>query len=206
MLFTKIFYEDREIDKERIELTDKGALYFIGPNLTLRNCTLVLKVPARNLIFDGVRFIDCTFEVKQELKNHDWSRAFLKGCRFTGRLSGCDFGHRLPHIPGREHGGIEECDFSEARLDGCRVHGCDTRTLKFPPWPCFTILDPLGRVPELRSVKWPGVYGNIIPDTLLKHPSSTKAITYYSPALVKLLETTPKELSTAIGKFDFIIC
>jgi hypothetical protein len=44
--------------------------------LTLRNCTLVSKVSGRSLSFNQVHFIDCTFEVKQQLMNYQqWIRA-----------------------------------------------------------------------------------------------------------------------------------
>ncbi|HEX5751368.1 MAG TPA: hypothetical protein VFZ09_34405 [Archangium sp.] len=207
MLYNKVFYEDRVIENERLELTDKGSLYFLGSNVTFRNCTLVLKVSGGNLIFDqDTRFIDCTFEVKQELKNHQqWVFASLKGCRFKGRLSGCDFGHWPGYSERAGHGGIEDCDFSEARMDGCRIMGCDPATLRFPKWPCFTILDPIARAPALRGVKWPGVHGDILPDTLLKNPPATRALTYYAPASARLLETTPEELRAVIEKFDCIV-
>ncbi|MCY1073553.1 hypothetical protein [Archangium lansingense] len=201
-----VLIEDKEIANERLELTDKNSLYFLGPNLSLRNCTVILKVSARNLIIVGARFFDCTFEVRQELKNHQqWVKASLKGCRFKGRLTGCDFGHWPNYGTGWEHGAIEDCDFSEARLDGCRIMGADPATLRFPRWPCFTILDPIGHAPELRSVKWPGVHGDIIPDTLLQNPPATSALTYYAPAAARLLETTPEELKAVIEKFDCIL-
>ncbi|MGZ3458504.1 MAG: hypothetical protein ACXU86_08365 [Archangium sp.] len=208
MLAKKVFYEDREIENERLELIDKGSLYFLGSNLTLRHCTLVLKVPARNLSIDGVRFIDCTFEVKQELKNHqDWIRASLKGCCFKGRLSGCDFGHwpKYGRELGYQLGSIEDCDFTEARLDGCRFHGCDPATLRFPKWPCFTILDPIGHAPELRSAKWPDLFGRVVINKLHTQPPSTRALTKYAPAVAKKLETTPEELKAVIEQFDCII-
>ena len=41
---------DKVIENERLELTDKNSLYFLGPNLSLKNCTVILKVSARNLI------------------------------------------------------------------------------------------------------------------------------------------------------------
>ncbi|WNG47212.1 hypothetical protein F0U60_26115 [Archangium minus] len=207
MLYNKVFYEDREIENERLELTDKGSLYFLGSNVTFRNCTLVLKVSGRNLLFDeGTRFIDCTFEVKQELKNHQqWVFASLKGCRFKGRLSGCDFGHWPDYSDRAGHGSIENCDFTEARLAGCRFHGCDINTLSFPKWPCFTFLDPIGRTPELRSVKWPGSFGDIVVDNLHTHPPSTKALTYYAPSAAERFETTPEELRALIEKFDCIV-
>jgi hypothetical protein len=203
-----VIIEDKEIANERLELTDKEALYFLGPNLTLRNCTIVLKVSARRLHILGARLIDCTVEVKQELKNHqDWIRTSLKGCRFKGRLSGCDFGHWPDYASGEEwkQGAIEDCDFTEARLDGCRFMGCDPRPLKFPRWPCFTILDPIQRAPELRSVKWPRLFGDVVIDRLHKQPPSTSALSLFAPAEAKRFETTEEELRAVIEKFDCII-
>jgi hypothetical protein len=37
------FYEDREIENERVELTDKDSLYVLGSNETFRMCTLLLE-------------------------------------------------------------------------------------------------------------------------------------------------------------------
>ncbi|HEX8821912.1 MAG TPA: hypothetical protein VF794_18440 [Archangium sp.] len=206
MLFTKVFYENKEIENERLDLTDKGSLYFLGSNLTLRNCTLVLKVSARNLFFDGVRFIDCTFEVKQELKKHqDWVFAALKGCRFNGRLSDCDFGHWPSYPRAWEHAAIEDCDFSEARLDGCRFHGCDPRTLRFPKWPCFTILDPIRRSHELAAMEWPGDIGSITMKGHAREPPSTVAVTWFAPSLAKENGTTPEVIKAIIEKCEGII-
>jgi hypothetical protein len=75
--------KNREIENEQFEFKT-GDIVFLGPNLTLRNCTLVLKVAARDLILISPRLIDCTIHVKKELKNLRWYDAFLKGCRFTG--------------------------------------------------------------------------------------------------------------------------
>jgi hypothetical protein len=203
-----VVFKDQEIENERFELTDTKANYILGPNLTLRNCTLVLKVSARRLGFKQPRFIDCTFEVKQELKNYQsWVAASLKGCRFKGRLTGCDFGHwpEYMSLPWYQHGSIEDCDFTEARMDGCRIMGSDPATLRFPKWPCFTILDPIGRASELRGLTWPGRYGELIRDMLPKHPPPTSALTYYAPSAAKLLETTPEEIRAVIEKFDGIV-
>jgi hypothetical protein len=203
-----VIFEDKEIANERLELTDAKANYILGPNLTLKNCTLVLKVSARRLSTKQARFIDCTFEVKQELKNYQgWLAASLKGCRFKGRLSGCDFGHwpEYSSLPWYQFGSIKDCDFSEARLDGCRFHGCDPRTLQFPKWPCFTILDPIGRASELRSAQWPGDFGDIVVDKLHEQPPSTVALSDHAPTLGKRLETTAEELRAIIEKFDCIV-
>jgi hypothetical protein len=208
MLANKVFYKDQELENERLELKDKGSIYFLGSNLTLRNCTLVLKVPASRLFLKGVRFIDCTFEVKQELKNHqDWVAVSLKGCRFKGRLTGCDFGHwpEYGSEPWYQFGSIEDCDFTEARMDGCRIMGCDPATIRFPKWPCFTILDPIGRAAELRSVKWPGRFGSVVVDELHTQPARTTALTEHALVIAKQLDAPPEELRAAIEKFDCIV-
>lgn len=189
--------EDRTIENERLELGAKD-IYFLGPNLTLRNCTLVLRVPARDFILVGPRFIDCTLEVKRELKNLPWYHAFLKGCRFTGRLTGCDFG-RWPDSP--EEGGIEDCDFSAAQLDGCRFIGCDASTLKFPPWPCFTLLDPVRRSRELKAVQWPGDLGLFV-GTYVHDPPSTVAVTYSATALAKAYGVSEADIRAVLEHLD----
>jgi hypothetical protein len=206
MLAKKVFYEDREIENERLELTDKGSIYFLGRNLTLKNCTLVLKVSARRLFIDGVRFINCTFEVKQELKNHqDWVFAALERCRFKGRFSGCDFG-RWPSYPGAwERATIKDCDFTEARLDGCRFHGCDPATLRFPKWPCFTILDPIARSDELNRIRWPGRFRPVFVEGQYRDPPSTRAVTFFAPAEAKRSRCTEEELKAAIDMCEGVI-
>jgi hypothetical protein len=165
-----------------------------------------MKAAARNIIIKRASFIDCAFEVRQELKNHQsWVNAAIKSCRFKGRLSGCDFGRWPGYSEGWEHGSIEDCDFTEARLDGCRFMGCDPKTLKFPKWPCFTILDPLRRAAELCSVRWPGSLGAVTMAYLHTEPAATMALTLYAPVMAKRHETTPEEIRAAIERFDCIV-
>ncbi len=167
-----------------MELSDRNALYYLGPNLLLRSCTLVLKVPASRLLLPGAKFIDCSLEVKRDLKNLTWFKVHLKGCRFTGRLVSCDFGHDpYPSPPLRQVGGIEDCDFTAAHIHACRFVGCDPSTLRFPRWPYFTLLDPVRRIRELAS-SWPR---ETRPwrTTLEGCPETTAAITFSATELAK---------------------
>jgi hypothetical protein len=203
-----VIFKDQEIENERLELTDKNSLYYLSTGLTLRDCTVVLKVPASRLIIKQAQFIECTFEVKQELKNHQfWVAASLKGCRFKGKLTGCDFGYwpEYGSDPWFQHGAIEDCDFTEARLDGCRIMGCDPATIRFPKWPCFTIMDPIGRARELNSVQWPGGFRPIIVEGQYRDPPRTMAVTFYAPALAKRRETTEEAFRAVIEQFDCIV-
>jgi hypothetical protein len=63
-----IQFSDREIVNEQLVLDSKTELYYLGHDLTLRQCTLVLKVPARALVITRTQLIDCTIHVKQEFR------------------------------------------------------------------------------------------------------------------------------------------
>jgi hypothetical protein len=191
--------EDTQIENERLEL-NAGVIYFLGPNLTLRNCTLVLRVPARDLIIPQARLLNCTIDVRKELKNFRWEHAALKGCRFTGRLSGNDFGRWPTSV--KAPGSIEDCDFSGARLSWTRFLECDVRTLRFPTWPCFTILDPASRLRELEALPWPGEYGSLIAKSFAKDPPSTAAVTYAASELAKFCGTTEEAIKALVETLD----
>jgi hypothetical protein len=190
---------NQEIANERLVLDSATELYYLGHNLTLRNCTLVIKVPARALVIARTRLINCTIEVKRVLKDYQWDSVHLDGCQFKGRFSGNDFGSR-PESPGA--GSIANCDFTEALLNWTRFLDCDVRTLRFPSWPCFTIYDPVSRSRELGALPWPGRRGPIIAEGFAEDPPSTVAVTFEASDLAKWCGTTPEALKALISKLD----
>ena len=194
--------ENRDVENERIEV-NSGDIAFLGPNLTLRKCTLVLRIAARNLILVKPRLIDCTIEVKKELKNLRWCKATLKGCRFTGAMTGSDFGP-WPYDESPERGSIEDCDFTGARLDACRFIDCDISTLKLPSWPHFTLLDPMRRKSELLAVKWPGT-AHITVEALMMSPPQTMAATYSATVLAKHADTTEEAIRAVLDTLPGVI-
>ena len=180
-----VIIEKRTLEDERLELSDKNLRYYLGPNLVMRRCTLVLRMPSDLFHLNGPRFIDCTFEIKRQLKDVVWWTAHLKGCRFTGRLFDCDFGRfPTPRLPYEDVGGIEECDFSAAHLHLCRFVGCDASTLKFPSWPYFTLLEPYRRHREFASMLWPRAIRYWF-NGFDEYPENTAAMTYSATALAK---------------------
>ncbi|WP_434390102.1 hypothetical protein [Melittangium boletus] len=194
-----IHYENRELEGDRLELTDKTAIYWLGPNVTLRGCTLILGVSARWLHLVSGKLINCTLQAKGELKTLPWTSMELKGCSFKGRFSGNDFGLRVDGDDTRTHGGIEDCDFSEARLNGCRFFNCDMRTLHLPRWPCFTFMDPIGRAEELARREWPGQVGLLV-EGLAKNPEGTVAETWHAPTMAEKMDTTVEALRVALER------
>ncbi len=194
---------DRELHDERLELNSKTEFYYLGHNLTLRRCHLVIKVPARSLVITRTRLIDCTIEVKRELKNFRWDGVILKGCRFIGSMTGNDFG-RWPYAEHPELGGIEDCDFTGARLDACRFVDCDPAALKFPSWPCFTILNPVQRMNELLAAPWPEST-RVSVEVLAQSPRETAAVTDSATALAKATHTTEEAIRAVLDTLPGVI-
>ena len=184
-----IRWHDREIRGERIEMGPRVD-YYLGPSLVFRRCHLILRLPARSLMVGGVEFIDCTLEMKHELKNLRFEGAYFQGCQFTGRMSGLDFGH-WPESPHKS--GIEHCDFTQARLHLCQFFNCDMKTLSLPRWPCFTVLNPSERAAELKSLPWPG-RTRVLVDDSFPEPPGLKAFTAHAPTCARAFDATEEAL------------
>lgn len=197
-----IQFSDQEMADERLVLDSATELYYLGHNLTLRRCTLIIKVPARALVIARTRLIDCTIEAKRELINFRWGSAHLRGCKFKGRFRGNDFGMLQDE---QADGSVEACDFTEAHLDASRFSGCDVNTIRFPPWPCFTIKDPVGRWRELRKLPWPGLIGPVVVEGFAEYPSTSVAVTYSATGLAKRHGTTPEAIRAVLEKLDGVV-
>ncbi|MFL5356447.1 hypothetical protein [Archangium sp.] len=194
-----IHYENREIVGERIELT-KGPIYWLGPDLTLRDCTVIISAAGRSLVPMSGQLIDCTIQAKGQLKAVVWAQMMLKGCRFKGRFTGHEFGFRegLVDTSRWKPGGIEHCDFSEAQLHGVGFNNCDMSTIRLPRWPCFTFLDPLRHAAELRRHAWPGLVGRTTIEVVCESTKETAAVTWHAPTIAEKKDTTVEELRAAL--------
>jgi hypothetical protein len=198
-----VHYDNRDIEGERLEFP-KHAIYFLGPNVTFRRCTLVFSVAARWLHLLSGKLIDCTIQAKSELTTLPWATMDLRGCRFKGRFTGNDFGFRQDLDDSSSIGRIEDCDFTEARLDGCRFFNCDMSSIRLPRWPCFTFMDPRGHAAELGRYEWPGRFGNLI-ERLATIPEGTVAVTWHAPTVAERMDTTVEELRAALEKAPWVV-
>jgi hypothetical protein len=196
-----IQFRDRTIENETIRVGKDDAYYF-GPNLHLKNCELRLRTNARALTVNKAVIEACHINAVQKLSEFRWYYSMIKECRFTGKFSGCDFGHWPDDDPST--GGIDSCDFSNSMLDGCRFLDCDASTLRFPKWPCFTILDPVSNLEKMSAAPWPARAG-IILETFPDFPSSTAAVSYAAPEIIKMLGSSLEELRAVLEQFDHVI-
>lgn len=189
--------QNQELMNEQLVLDNPSEVHYLGHNLTLRDCTLVIKVPARALVIARAWLIGCTVETQRTLKGFLWDWAHLRDCQFRGRYSSNDFG-TFSHAPAE--GSIAGCNFTQAQLDGCRFFGCDVNTLSFPSWPCFTLLEPGRRRHELGALPWPGKNGALIGKVLAQTPVAAMALTYSAPSLAKRCGTTPEAIKAVLEK------
>jgi hypothetical protein len=67
------------------------------------------------------------------------------------------------------------------------------------------MLDPIRKSRELNSVQWPGGFCPIQVEGRYREPPSTRAITFYAPALAKRCETTEEAFKAVIEQFDCIV-
>lgn len=191
---------DRTLENETITLDDKKEVYYLGHDLTLRRCSLIIKVPASALVIAKARFESCVIDIKRELKGFWWSIA-LEGCVFKGHMKDCDFGNWPDIAPG---GSIQDCDFTGARLHWCRFTRCDARTLRFPAWPCFTLLEPVRRLDELKAFKWPGTLQRVV--RVFSHSRmDTAAVTLDASIVAKEYDTTVEELRAALQGLSGVV-
>lgn len=193
--------QDQTIENAEIVLTNEHV-NCLGPNLLLKDCRLILKTSARGLILAQPQLIGCRIEAKKRFVNcQEWPHSHLINCTFVGKFHGNDFGN----WPGDEFpGSLQDCDFSEAILDGCRFLDCDVESITFPKWPCFTILFPRTRMDEILALNWPGDHLRWASD-LGRPPEFTVAVSDYAPEKVKHYGGTEEELRQTLERLGGVI-
>jgi len=193
---------DQTVDSISIVLKN-DEMNYLGPNLLLHRCEVVIDTAARGLVVTRVSFIDCQINAKKPLRNFSFCSARLQGCTVAGTYFGCDFG-RWPNDDDYLEADVLGCDFSAARLDGCRFIDCNIKTLVLPLWPCFTVLDPVGRCDELVRLEWPGRI-RIAFESHRDFPSQTRAVTYYAGELTRRLGGEEEELKLILKTLSGVI-
>jgi hypothetical protein len=128
------------VREQNVVLTDE-FIWILGADAEFDHCEITCEVDDTQFIVSTSALCNCVFRAERCLSNVSWTSAKLKDTRFFGEFSGCDFGGR-PDLGEKESFGlVERCDFSGATLDGCRFFNADVRSIKFPSWPCYTIVD-----------------------------------------------------------------
>jgi hypothetical protein len=119
---------------------------------TIEDCQVVL-VNSKALLLGGSRFDRCSIRPRQQV-NTSWNTTAWDGCDFRGHYLSTHFGIEQPESGPASACAflVRGCDFSKATLHGCVFKRTDVPSIKFPPWPCFTVLQP-----QQNRTAWKGV-------------------------------------------------
>ena len=142
-------------------------VHFLGPKLTLLDCTLRVRARAKNFIVPGMRMINGRFEILSNLIDIQFDNAHFEGVTFTGKYSGIDFGS----WDDSAQASIRDCDFSGAIMNGSRFRSTDISTIKLPAWPGFIIKNPIAAANYVMNHKWPENLGVVLEVTCDEEPS-----------------------------------
>lgn len=146
-----------QLSNQEIKLTG-DEVHALGPGLILTRCDVISDGDFNSLIVAGMTMVGGRFIQEAVLTNFHFAYAHFLGIKFSGSYSGCDFGD----WDAVEKASIEECDFTDANLDGCRFLNCDVQTIKFPKWPGFTIINPAAALSHVSSFQWPERLGSLM--------------------------------------------
>jgi hypothetical protein len=115
-------------------------------------------------------------------------------------FSGIDFGRSDNVERDGDFGNIEDCDFTEATLDGCRFFNVDAATLRLPPWPHVVLPDFGKRASEVAAFTWPGELGRYM-RICADQPESVRASVIHVPSFAKLIACTEEQVRESLEKF-----
>lgn len=188
--------EETAISNRDIDISDADSVHFLGPNLTLQNCKIILRVSARSLTVKAVTFENCEVVATRKLLNFRWYSAAFRRCKFTGHYVGCGFGKRSEHYD--PSGDISDCDLSSAILDGCDFRNVDVDRLILPKWPCFYFLEPARHRDDLRRLRWPGNLDFFIDGVVSEAPDDASILVFYAPSVIKRFGSNEAELQNVL--------
>jgi hypothetical protein len=147
--------------------------------------------------------IDCLIHaVKPQRNSQLYSTRFIN-CRFKGTFSGIDFGHD-DERPDDDFGRVEACDFSQARLHGCRFTNTDVVASKivFPKKDHAVFIEPYKRHEDVKKFKWPNERFDVFMQVTYENDTDIfKALTYHIPSFARWTQCTPEQVREALTQF-----
>jgi hypothetical protein len=125
---------------------------FLGPNLILDECEVHSDCENKALVISGLTMSGGRFfQQSHTLVDFHFQRAHFAGVQFIGSLAGCTFGD----WDSVQNSSIQGCDFTEAKLADSRFLNCDVKSIRFPKWPGFTLVQPSAARDFVLSRPWP---------------------------------------------------
>ncbi len=191
---------------ESVALSNKE--YFGIYECTLTNCRLELAQSKGAAVISRCTIQDSKVIAIRRQRDSDFYGARFNGCTFLGIYSGIDFGRLEREGAGdyaefEKFGSAENCDFSQAILDGCRFFNVDISTLILPRWPHIVIPEPQRLANQIATMDWPGHLGKYL-KICASQPSQMKATVLHIPSMIQLLRFSEDDAFEALERLDGI--
>ena len=192
------YIRDQRLAHETVVLSEKECHGLVSSMFV--SGTLRLAQPKHSPVIVQSTVVDSDVIAVKRQKEYRFFKARFVDCRFHGVFSGVDFGRAHDVERDGDFGGVENCDFTDATLDGCRFVNVDVSTLRFPSWPHVVIVDPYKRAADVEAMQWPGQLG-LYMQGCTSRPESFKAAVLHVPSLASLVKCTEEEIKAAFEKF-----
>jgi hypothetical protein len=190
------YIRDQKIAHETVVVSEKECHGLVSSMFV--SGTLRLAQAKYGPVIVQTTVVDSDVIAVKRQKDYRLFKARFLNCRFHGVFSGVDFGHTDDLEDG--FGAVENCDFTDATLAGCRFLNVDTSTLRLPSWPHVVIIDPYKRAADVAAMQWPGQLG-LYMEGCTNRPESFKATVLHVPSLASLVKCTEDEIKAAFEKF-----
>lgn len=147
---------------------------------------------------------DCNVVAAKRQRDFRFFRARFIGCSFFGTYSGIDFGRRGEVEVEGDFGSVENCDFTNAVLDGCRFFNVEVSTLRLPRWPHVVVEKPHLLADLVAAIDWPGHLGEYM-EICTNKPSSLSATVIHIPSLAQFVRCTEEEARQAFEQLGDVL-
>ncbi|WP_087016465.1 hypothetical protein [Thaumasiovibrio subtropicus] len=186
------------VENEEIVIDDRLIFNVIGPEIVLKNCVIQSKVPTSALGIRGT-LEDTTIVAKKPLNGFYWYDVSLIRCKFVGKFHNNRFGSR-----NGSSGLVEQCDFSQADIDGAVFYSGSVEKHIFPKWPFLVVFVTEDNILQLeKSALKDENVEDVLEHIKVLH-KERKAICYDARKMAKIFNVSLDDIKRSFSGFDFI--
>ncbi len=187
--YSQFCYQDTEID------VSKGSFCF-GPEVQFMRCNIILGAAQRSAVLVGGIFEQCNIKTKKRVVGYRFQDFAFCSCVMSGDFTGCDFGYWSG--VSKRMVKVENCDFTNTKLDGCRFRNVDIKENQLPGWPCFSFR-PSVLYATAKNMSWPGNL-NYWVGIFESESDETSCVVESAVSVMRRFKSTERELVNMLTK------
>lgn len=201
-----LYLRNSTLRDEEIVIRREDQFHSSIADVRLERCRIVIDQAGTEFGFGApCDFTDCFVVTKKPLKNFQvWTAVRLRRCKFVGTFIGNDFGHWSDaELAQLKYGCVEDCDFTDATLDGCRFLNVSIENIRLAPWPQFILPYP-GRAIKVDSSGMSTGIRRFL-EVCARNPiTQVTAVTDDAFTLCKYLKVTEEELKAVLHAIETV--